>query len=59
MARIKVTPKRRPNTSNIPPCLMNRHQRRQKTKLYKIKLTLQEQKMVNITKNGNTIKTIE
>lgn len=57
-ARTKVTPKRRPRTSNIPPWLMNRRQKRQRTKPYKIKLTLPEQKIVDITKNGNIIKTI-
>ena len=50
MARTKVTPKRRPRTSTVSPWLMNRHQNRT--------LRLPEQKIVNITKNGNVIKTI-
>ena len=58
MARTKVTPKRRPRTSNVLPWVMNRRQKRQRTKPYKIKLTLPEQKIVDITKNGNIIKTI-
>ena len=51
MARTKVTPKRRPRTSTVPPWLMNRRQKRT--------LMLPEQKIVNITKNGNVIKTIQ
>ena len=58
MARTKVTPKRRLRTSTVPPWLMNMCQKRQRTKPYKIKLTLTEQKIVNITKNGNIKKTI-
>ena len=58
MARTKVTPKRRPRTSNVLSWVMNRRQKRQRTKPYKIKLTLPEQKIVDITKNGNIIKTI-
>ena len=59
MARTKVTPKRRPKTRKIPPWLMNKRQKRQRTKPYKIKLTLPEQKIVNITKDGNVMKTIQ
>lgn len=58
MARAKVTPKRRPKTRNIPPWLMNKRRRKQRAKPYKIKLTLPEQKTVNITKNVNVLKTI-
>ena len=58
MARTKVKPKRMPRTSTVPPWLMNKHQGRQKTRPYKIKLTLPEQKQVDIKKNGNVIKTI-
>ena len=58
MARTKVTPKRRPKTRNTPPWLMNKRRRKQRAKPYKIKLTLPEQKTVNITKNVNVLKTI-
>ena len=58
MARTKVTPKRRLRTSTVPQWLMNRCQKRQRTKPYKIKLALTKQKIVNITKNGNVKKTI-
>ena len=60
MARTKVTPKRRPGerTSSIPLRWMNKRQKRRKTKPYKIKLTLPEQKIVNITKNENVIEAI-
>ena len=58
MARTKVTPKRRPRTSTVSSWLMNERRWKQITKPYKIKLTLPEQKQVNIKKNGNVIKTI-
>ena len=44
-----------PKTSTIPLWLMNRRQRNQKRTRYKVKLTLSEQKTVNITKNGEII----
>ena len=60
MTRTKVTPKCRPGprTSSIPLRLINKRQKRKKSKPYKIKLTLPEQKIVNITKNENVIKAI-
>ena len=48
LSRTNVTPKGRPRTSTIPLWLMNRRQRRQRTKPYKIKLMLPEQKQVSI-----------
>ena len=59
MARTKVTPRRRER--QLPSWLLRQNRRRQRTKRtypYKIKLTLPEQKTVDITKDGNVIKTI-
>ena len=59
MARTKVTPRRRERT--LPLWMLRQNRTRQRTKRtypYKIKLTLPEQKQVDITKNGNVIKTI-
>ena len=62
MVRIKLTVRRWPRplarTSRIPPWLMNRRQRRKVKRPFKIKVTLPEQKAVNIKKGGNVIKTI-
>ena len=60
MARTKVTPRRRKR--RLPLWMLCQNRTRQRTKRtypYKIKLTLPEQKLVNITKNGNVIKTIQ
>ena len=59
MARTNVTPRRRER--QLPSWLLRQNRRRQRTKRtypYKIKLTLPEQKTVDITKDGNVIKTI-
>ena len=59
MARTKVTPHR--GESPLPSwllCQNRRHQRTKRTYPCKIKLTLLEQKTVDITKDGNIIKTI-
>ena len=57
MARTKVTPRR--GERPLPSWLLRQNGRRQRTKrTYKIKLTLPEQKTVDITKDGNVIKTI-
>ena len=53
----KLTAKRWLRRSRIPLWLMNRRQRRKVSKPFKIKLTLPEQKTVNIKKGGNVIKT--
>ena len=58
MVRTKLTAKCWRRTSRIPPWLMNRHQRRKVRKPFKIKLTLPEQKTVNIKKGGNVLKNI-
>ena len=58
MGRTKAKVRRFPKTSRIPLWRMNRGQRNQKRQRYKIKLTLPEQKTVDIKKNGNVIKTI-
>ena len=51
-------PKRRPRTSRLPPWLLNKRQRQKRSQPYKIKLPLPEQKQVNITKNGNVIRSV-
>ena len=59
MARTKVTPLRRER--QVPSWLLRQNRRRQRIKRtypYKIKLPLPEQKQVDITKDGNVIKTI-
>ena len=58
MVRTKLTAKRWPRTSRIPPWLMNKRQQRKIKKPFKIKLTLPEQRTVTIKKGGNVIKTI-
>ena len=58
MVRTKLTARRWPRTSRILPWLMNRRQQRKVKGPFKIKLTLPEQKTVDIKKNGNVIKTI-
>ena len=58
MVRTKLTAKRWPRTSRIPPWLMNKRQQRKVKKPFKIKLTLPEQRTVTIKKGGNVIKTI-
>ena len=59
MVRTKLTVRRWPRTSRVPPWLMKRHQQRRKDKRpFKIKMTLPEQRTENIKKNGNIIKTI-
>ena len=59
MVRTKLTAKRWPRTSRIPPWLMNKRQQRKVKKPFKIKLTLPEQRTVTIKKGGNVIKTIQ
>ena len=59
MARTKLTPRRRGH--RLTPWMLRQNRIRQRTKRtypYKIKLTLPEQKQVDITKNGDVIKTI-
>ena len=51
MVRTKLTIKRWPRASRVPPWLMNKRQRRKAKRPFKIKVTLPEQKAVNI-KNG-------
>ena len=55
MARTKLTAKLWPRPG---PLLMNKHQQRKVKQPFKIKLTLPEQKTVDIKKNRNIIKTI-
>ena len=59
MARTKLTPRRRGH--RLTPWMLRQNRIRQRTKRtypYKIKLTLPEQKQVDITKNGDVSKTI-
>ena len=59
MVRTKLTSRRWPRTSRVPPWKMKIHQHRKKDRRpFKVKLTLPEQKTVDIKKNGNVIKTI-
>ena len=60
MARTKATVRRLPvKTWRLPGWLANREYGREKAiYLLKIKETLPEQKTLNITKNGETIKTV-
>ena len=58
MVRKKLIVKRWPRTSGITPWLLNKRQRQKVSKPFKIKLTLPEQKTVNIKKGGNVIITI-
>ena len=58
MVRTKLTGERWPRTSRVPPWLINRRQQRKVKRPFKIKLTLPEQKTVNIKKGGNVIKII-
>ena len=56
MVRTKLTARRWPKTSRVPPWLINRRRQRQVKRPLKIKLTLPERKTVDIKKNGNIIK---
>ena len=58
MVRTKLSARRWPRTIRVPPWLMSRRQRLKISKPFKIKLTLSEQKTVNIKKGSNVIKTI-
>ena len=61
MARTKATVRRLPvKTRRLPAWLVNREYSMRKRTIYpfKIKEALPEQRTVNITKNGQTIKTI-
>ena len=58
MVRTKMTAKRWPKTIRVPPWLMNKRRQRKVKRPFKIKITLPEQKTVDIKKNGNVIKTI-
>ena len=61
MARTKATVRRLPvRMHHLPGWLVNREYKTRKRMVYsfKIKGTLPEQKTVNITNNGKTIKTI-
>ena len=59
MARTKVTPRRRELRLPLWMLRQNKtYQRNKRTYPYKIKLTLPEQKQVDIIKNGAIIKTI-
>ena len=53
-----MTAKRWLKTSRVPPWLMNKRRQRKVKRPSKIKITLPEQKTVDIKKNGNVIKTI-
>ena len=55
MARTKLTVKR---IRLLPPWLLNKLQIRKIKRPYKMKMTLPEQKKVDIKKNGNVVKTI-
>ena len=55
MARTKLTVKR---IRLLPPWLLNKRQIRKIKRPYKMKMTLPEQKKVDIKKNGNVVKTI-
>ena len=61
MARTEVTVRRLPvKTRQLLPWLVNREYNTRKRTIYpfKIKETLPEQRTVNITKNGQVVKTI-
>ena len=61
MVRTKATVRRLPvKTRRLPPWLVNREYGKRKKTIYpfKIKETLPEQRTVNITKNGQVVKTI-
>ena len=61
MARTKATVRRLPvKTRQLPPWLVNREDGARKRTIcpFKIKKTLPEQRIVNITKNGQVVKTI-
>ena len=58
MARTKLTARRWPRPGQTPTRLMRRRQQRRVKRPFKIKLTLPEQKTVDIKKNGDIIKTI-
>lgn len=58
MVRAKLTVRRWPKTSRVPPWLMNTRQQRKVKRSFKIKLTLPEQKTVTIKMGGRVLKTI-
>ena len=60
MVRTKVSLRRMPNKMRkLPPWMVNREYGRKRTIYpFKIKQTLSAQKTVNITKKGQTVKTI-
>ena len=58
MARRKLTARCWPRPRRLPAWLLTRRQQRRVKRPLKIKLTLPEQKTVDIKKNGNVIKTI-
>ena len=58
MVRTKLTAKRWPRTSRVPPWVMNKCQQRKVKQPFKMKVTLPEQETVNIKKGGNVIKTM-
>ena len=60
MVRSKVTVRRMPDKMRkLPAWMVNReYGRKRKTYPFKIKETLPAQKTVNITKNGQTVKTM-
>ena len=61
MVRTEATVRRLPvKTRRLPPWLVNREYGERKKTIYpfKIKETLPEQRTVNITKNGQVVKTI-
>ena len=58
MARTKLTARRWPRPRRLLAWLLTRRQQRRVKRPFKIKLTLPEQKTVDMKKNGNVIKTI-
>ena len=59
MARTKLTARKSyEKTRNLPVWLLNRDYGKRKLYPFKVKVTLPEQKFVNIKKNGQTISTI-
>ena len=59
MARTKLTARKSyEKTRNLPVWLLNRDYGKRKLCPFKVKVTLPEQKFVNIKKNGQTISTI-
>ena len=58
MVRTKLTARCWPKTIRVLSWLMRIRQMRKVKRPFKIKMTLPEQKIVEIKKNGNVIKTI-